>query len=320
MAQMKPRPVVVAVGTDEDIDAALEYAADEAERAGCGVHLVHVVHVVPTGPDQMLLDYQQVDRLGSATLHGALERAEDLIQGRVPLTSELIHGSAVPAIVDCSADARLVVLQRRDLSRMLRIVTTSVSSGVAARAHGPVVSVPSGWKPSETQAPLVTVGIDVPERGHAVLRAALEAAQARGATLRIVHRWWFPNAYDDLIMSRVEDETWSSRARAEIEAVLAPLREEFADVSVEIDVRHGRPADALIEASRHSLLVVVGRHDPIVPLGSHLGPVARAVLRESASPVLLAQPAGHAHRRTRTHHEAAAASPLHTASVSVPVD
>lgn len=314
MTETKPRPVVVAVGTDEDIDAAVGFAADEAERAGCGLHLVHAVHMVPTGPEQMLMDYQQVEKLGAGTLHGAVERAEDLVQGRVPVTSELLHGSTVPAVVDCSADARLVVLQRRDLSRLLRVVTISVTSGVAARAHCPVVAVPSGWEPNEAAAPLVAVGIDEPERGHAVLFAAMEAARDRGARLRIVHRWWFPNAYDDLIMSRIEDEAWSSRTRAEIEEVLAPFREDFPDVTVEIDVRHGRPADALVEASRHALLVVVGRHDPIIPLGSHLGPVARAVLREAQSPVLLAQPAGHAHIRSKTH-EAAASEPTHPASV-----
>ena len=36
--------------------------------------------------------------------------------------------------------------------------------------------------------------------------------------------------------------------------------------------------------------MVVGRHDTVMPVGSHMGPVARAVLSASACPVLLADP------------------------------
>jgi len=41
--------------------------------------------------------------------------------------------------------------------------------------------------------------------------------------------------------------------------------------------------------------VVVGRHDPLVPSGSHLGPVARTLLRAARCPVLLVAPSP-AHR------------------------
>ena len=46
MTEQNPHPVVVAVGHDP-IDAALAFAAGEAVRAGCGLHLVHVVHRSP---------------------------------------------------------------------------------------------------------------------------------------------------------------------------------------------------------------------------------------------------------------------------------
>ena len=37
-------------------------------------------------------------------------------------------------------------------------------------------------------------------------------------------------------------------------------------------------------------MLVVGRHDPVVPLGSHLGPVTRTVLNHAACPVLVIDP------------------------------
>ena len=59
---------------------------------------------------------------------------------------------------------------------------------------------------------------------------------------------------------------------------------------MQIEARHAYAADALIEASRETTLLVIGRHDPLVPIGSHLGPIARAVLREAECPVLLVDP------------------------------
>lgn len=306
MAENNPKPVLVAVGHDP-MEAALTYAAREAARAGCGVHLVHVVHRVSQGPETVLVDTVDFDRAGRAALNGAVERIRDLVPDDMIVTSELVWGGVVTSIVKIGATARLIVLERRSLSRMMRVVTRSVSSGVAAHSRVPVVSVPTRWSPvrSSGVVPTVTVGIDVPERSEQILRAAAQAAKARGARLRVLHTWAFPGAYDDIIMSRIEDEEWSTRARAEIQAVLDRI-DDVSGVTVSVEARHAFPSDALIEAGRTSDLLVVGRHDPLVPIGSHLGPVARAVLREATCPVLLADPQDARHgARVRKHEDAA---------------
>jgi nucleotide-binding universal stress UspA family protein len=115
-------------------------------------------------------------------------------------------------------------------------------------------------------------------------------ARGRGATLRVLHTWAFPGAYDDIIVSRVEHDQWTERATKDIHEALAKLGDEASGLTVEVEARHAHPGDALIKAARRSDLLVVGRHDPLVPAGSHLGPVARAVLREATCPVLLADP------------------------------
>ena len=180
MNEQNPNPVVVAVGHDP-IDAALAFAAGEAGRAGCGLHLVHVVHHVAQGPEMTLVGATDVERLGRQTLDAALERARDLVEG-IPVTAELRIGGVVPTLVDMAKDARMIVLERRDLSSMMRVVTRSVSSGVAARARVPVVSVPTHWSSASTHGdfPTVTVGIDVPERAEPVLRAAARRGQEPG--------------------------------------------------------------------------------------------------------------------------------------------
>ena len=298
MSEQDPRPVVVAVGHDP-MDAALAYAAAEAARAGCGLHLVHALHPVALGPETVLMDSVDFERTGHLALEGALERARDLVPDTVQVTSELVLGGVVPAIARAGEKARLIVLQRRPLSRVRRVVTRSVSSGVAARSRVSVVSVPAGWSPTSGAVPTVTVGVDVPERSEHLLRVAAQAAVGRGASLYVLHTWELPGAYADIVISRAEDEEWTSRAKAEIRATLDLIGADLVGDRVTIEARHGFPSDALIEAGRTSDLLVVGRHDPLVPIGSHLGPVARAVLREATCPVLLADPSATRHRSWR---------------------
>jgi nucleotide-binding universal stress UspA family protein len=307
MSEKNPGPVVVAVGHDP-MDAALAYAAGEATRAGCELHLVHVVHAVALGPETAVMESVDLDITGKLALEGALERARDLVPATVPVTSELVRGGVATSIAHAGEKARLIVLQRRPLSRMMRVVTRSVSSGVAARSRVSVVSVPAGWTPirSGDAVPTVTVGVDAPERSEHLLRVAARAATRRGASLRVLHTWAFPGAYDDIVISRLEDGEWAARATAEIQSTLDRMGDDLGGVTATIDVLHGPPGDALIDAGRTSDLLVVGRHDPLIPFGSHLGPVARAVLREATCPVLLAAPSATRHRPWRHDHGATA--------------
>lgn len=296
MTELNPYPIVVGVGHDP-IDTALAFAAGEASRIGCGLHLVHVVHRLAQGPEAMLVAETDLDRAGRQALNGAVERVRDLVAVDVPVTSELRVGAVVPTLAEVVADARMIVLQHRDLAHLMRVVTRSVCSGVAAHARVPVVAVPSGWSPTRARVgrPTVTVGVDIPARSEEVLRAAAAEARSRGATLRVLHTW---NPYEDIVMSRTDDERWADRAATEIQQVVGKLGDELADVPLEIDARHADAADALIEASRTTDLLVLGRHDAVIPIGSHLGPIARAVLREAACPVLLADPRPRKHRRS----------------------
>jgi len=291
MSDQNPSPVVVAVGHDEG-DAALEYAAAESARLACGLHLVQFVRVVPQDPDGVLVDVADVGRVGRHSLEAALGRARALIGDEATLTGELVLGGVVPALVRAARDARLVVLQHRSLTGMRRVVTRSLTSGVAAHAPVPVVSVPELWSAHRDRdmSPIVTVGLDGAPRAEEVLHAAAGAARARGATLLVLHALTFANAHRDLVMTRLDDEPWTSRAPAEIQAVLDRLGDAVTGVPVRIVTRRMKPADALIQASQRCQLVVIGRPDPTTPVGSHLGPVARAVLAEAACPVLLANP------------------------------
>ncbi|ANH39633.1 Universal stress protein [Nocardioides dokdonensis FR1436] len=298
MEETNEAPVVVAVG-DEDCEAALAFAGQEASRTGCGVHLLHVAPAFVHGSDSILVQSTDVEEVGRRTLHLALEHARDVLPPSTAITSELLVGGIVDSLREATADAPMVVVQHRDLSRMRRLVTRSVTNGLGAHARVPIVSVPSWWSPRRApgQEPRVTVGVDVPVRSEQVLRTAVAAAQARGATLHALHAWKVAGIYDDITVARTLAEAWAERAGQEVRAALEALGPEAAGAPLVVETRHGPAAEALVEASRSSDLLVVGRHDPMVPLGSHLGPVARGVLHESHCPVLLVDPHSRTHAR-----------------------
>jgi len=285
-------PVIVVGVGPEEVESALAFAAEEAIRARCGLHLVHAVHVSPPGPENALLTAVDVEKWGREVLDLAVKRAEDLVDGAVPVTHELHRGAPVHVLVEAGRTARMVVLEHRHLSRLSRIVNRTVAGGVAARLPVPVVAVPSGWTP--TDGPKVVVaGVDVPERSDEVLRTAVAEAHARGASLKVVHAWSWP-AYDpDATSYGDEHKRWADRSRAEVRAALDRLGDESVAMEADVEVHPGRVIEAILGASEGADLMVIGRHDPLVPVGSHIGPVARAVLREAACPVLLANPRPH---------------------------
>jgi nucleotide-binding universal stress UspA family protein len=282
-------PIVVGIGTDE-VDAALAFAAQEAVRAGCGLHLVHAVRVVPASEAYAL--GVDIDAWGREALARAVKRAEDLVQETVPVTHELLHEPPVQALVKVGRAARMVVLEHRHLSRLARVVNRTVAGGVAAHLRVPVVAVPSGWTPSEG-IPVVVAGVDVPDRSAEVLSTAVAEARARGAALRVVHSWGLPVHHDGIALEAEEDRRWTDRSTAEVRAALDALGDDTVAIDADVVVHPGRAIEASLAASRDAQLLVIGRHDPLVPIGSHIGPVARAVLREATCPVLLASPRAH---------------------------
>ena len=103
----------------------------------------------------------------------------------------------------------------------------------------------------------------------------------------MLHAWWLNNGYDDVVVDQAARDEWEARAVRELTPVLEPFRAGYPTVDVTLDVRHAPPTEALLDAADRSTLLVLGRRHHRLPLGSHLGPVARAVLGHSTAPVLI---------------------------------
>ncbi|GAA4744022.1 universal stress protein [Nocardioides endophyticus] len=291
MLDSTPRKILVGVTGDQDIRAALAFAAGEARRRGTGVHLVHAVHPVHMAPDgaTVTVEDHAVRKLGRKALADASLALEHELGEDLPVSTELVRGTAPHVLVDIAQHACLVVLQHQRMGKPMLVPSLSTTNPVAALSPVPVVAVPAEWAETADRRG-VTVGVDDPDRSREIVRAALEEARRRGTSVRLLHAWHYSTAYDDLVFEgdagRRHEAEQAEGLTAGLEAMLARYR----DVQTEVVVVHARAADALVDESHRAALLVVGRHRHAIPLGPHLGSVARATLRHATCPVLVVDP------------------------------
>jgi nucleotide-binding universal stress UspA family protein len=278
--------VVIGVGA-AGYDEALRFAIAEARRIERPLHLVHVLEL--PAREAYVGAYGGALDIAKATLAEATARAEELAGDDVAVTAELIdNGWVVDDLVRRTEGAALLVLQHRALGRVRRVFVRSTVHGVAGRAQGPVISVPEAWESERQPTGVVTAAVQDPVEAPVILRAGFAEARARSARLVVLHAWWLASGYDVVVVDGAMRAGWTARSRAELQPVLARLRQAFPEVEVELSVRHAPPVEAVLDAAETSDLLVLGRRHRRLPLGSHLGPVVRAALDHGTCPVLVA--------------------------------
>lgn len=288
--------IVVGVGPAGRNDAALEYAAAEATRRGCGIHLVLVIHPRWPGPDGMIelkLVGQDLIRVDTDMLMACEQWLVDRSDGDLRVTTEIVHGAPARALVRAARNAGLIVLQHHRMSRQHHLPTMSITNAVASHAAVPVVAVPDDWREDDAgDLPVVAAVVDA-QASRGVASSALEAARRARCDLHLTRAWSYATDLE------VEDPIFSSSSAADWESCLTErLTDGFADllaagptVQCRTDVVHGQPTYVLVEASSRARLVVIGRHRPALALGSHLGPVTRSVLTHAHCPLMVVAPA-----------------------------
>jgi nucleotide-binding universal stress UspA family protein len=276
-------------------DGTIEFVVDTAARLDVGVQLVHVVPTMvggPTGSWDVGVAFDELVAQGQAGVDQALARFRDRAAGPVPIEARVVRGGVIPTLVDLSRTAQLVVLEHGHLEGWARFSSGSVTCGVAARAHAPVVSVPAGWHPRHSDLP-VTVAVEDARRSASEIWTALGLASASDLPVRLLRVAYLPQAYQEMLRREVNVDDLLLSARRELERD-AQLPEVVVErVPCTFEVRWGKPAALLVEASAASSLLVMARRDPRMPFGSHLGPVVRQVLRDADCPVMVVEPALH---------------------------
>ena len=293
MLNIEPHKIVVCVSPGEDYQASVDFAIAQARSRGCDIHLAMALRPIVAGPTDYV-DWRVEDgalrKYGADFLIECEHKIRKLAGGDIAVSTEIIHDAVVPALVAESKNAGLMVLQHHRMHHKHHLPTRSVTNGVAARAYAPVVAIPDDWRESDEHPAVIAVGVEDGISSRKVAQAGFEEAQRIGAEVHLVRAWLFSEAFDSEVFVGEAARMHNAAVKEEVERGFAHLASDFPDVEYRVVVMHGQAPDVLVAKSEEAKMLVVGRHDPVVPFGSHLGPVTRTVLNHAACPVLVIDP------------------------------
>lgn len=304
-------PVVVGVENTEAGRLAVRWAADEADRRGLPLRLVHALEW-PTGAPRPQYShatgepvrhrethrvhavswpaqpYRDADLIPPARGWGdrfrdagcdAIDKARAIALAAHPnleVTDEMADGDPVRVLRNQTDSAALVVLGSRHLSSAAELLTTgSIAAPVAAYARCPVVIVRGPEQPGLIY-PFLVVGVDGSPRSEPALAFAFDEASRRRAVLDAV-----------FVTSPYASKATDAQGRVNLAESLAGWKERYPDVVVRPQIARGHTVRALVEASRDALGLVVGTRGLGGFGGMVLGSVSRGVIHHATCPVFV---------------------------------
>lgn len=283
----------IVVGVEEMANgscaAALELAAREANRRRLPVKIVHgCAPHHQFGPVSQSSRSERVAR-GRRIVDAAARQISKLTDRgiRVFVTNSLLDG--VDLLAEESRTAALIVVQRRQLGRVKRMSTGSVTSAVAARSNCPVVVVRDGHRGHLGSGLLV--GVDGTGRSAHALSTAAELAAQRRVPLVVAHAWDVPVPLTPefgYAPPTLEERAWARAAAQRLLAeATAGLAVDYPDLAVRNRLVRGTPEDVLRHLGQEAEMMFLGRHRQTGPGFFALGPVIRSLINTAPCPVLV---------------------------------
>jgi nucleotide-binding universal stress UspA family protein len=264
---------VVGVDGSAPSEAALAWAVRNARRDGAPLELAHVVD-----PEQGMMGVDLLDaaeRAGERLLAEATQRIR-MQHPELDVSAELLSGVPTWTLAAHARPDDTLVVGTGKTGYVSGRVLGSRSVQFALAASGTVAVVPEG-DPKFRDG--VVAGIDRPETAASIARHAAHEAVDRGMRLTLIHA--------------VPPEVAASQ-RANLESPLVLAAEAARDVAGMLEIRSRLstrvPAEALLDASRGSALLVVGPGS-VGRTHSPLGTTLHAVLLNANAPVLVVRPA-----------------------------
>ena len=156
------------------------------------ITLMHAVPPVvvgwPVGPLYADMPEWQVENGQRAIDQARKTLSANLGESEPPeINIEMVYSSVVPALIDASKEASMIVAGSQGVGALGRLLLGSVTTALLHHAHCPVAVIHSeeGAAP-DSDAP-VLVGVDGSTASEAAIHLAFDEASRRGVELVVLH-------------------------------------------------------------------------------------------------------------------------------------
>ena len=205
MSKLSTHPgIVVGVDGSPGSKVAVQWAARDAKLRNVPLTLVHVVPATAGKwlESSLIPAWMRGQReRGRQVIDEALEIAnESCRRGPPQIYCEMPSATTVPALVDLSKDAELVVVGCLGTGTLRGRHLGSVSSGLVYHAHCPVAVIHDGvvLNADAERAP-VLVGIDGSPESELATAIAFDEASRREVGLTALHAWSDVSVFDEIV-------------------------------------------------------------------------------------------------------------------------
>ncbi len=276
--------VIVGVDGSQPARRAALWAADEAARRG---RPLHIVHGADTDSRALYLSTESIERIRNAGRELLQDTAAAIAEQHPDLgvTAEFSRSAPVPSLHRAAGLRGTIVVGNRGLGGFNSLMLGSVGLKVAAGAKTPVIVVRGNGDEVETGVVLAAVRN---EKDLVCARYAAREAEVRKASLRLLHVWNILQSAGSVVSMLDDVEEIADEHVHRLTAVADRIREEFPGLTVQADAEKSTSvAGALVEASHHAdLLVMGGRRSPGY-IGPTLGRATHSLVHHAHCPVQL---------------------------------
>ena len=281
--------VLVCVDGSAASDAAVAWGTREAVMRRLPITLMHVVPPVVVGwpAGQLYADMPEWQEDNGRHVIDQARKTLSASMGELEppeIRTAMVYSSVVPALIDASKDAWMIVAGSQGLGALGRLLLGSVTTGLAHHAHCPVAVIHSNESAAPDSNAPVLLGIDGSPASEGATALAFDEASRRGVGLLALHVWSDVGVFPVLGMDWRDRESEGQEILAER---LAGWQERYPDVRVERLLFCDKPSQWLLKQSEHAQLVVVGSRGRGGFPGMLLGSVSSAVVQAAKVPVIV---------------------------------